>query len=157
MYIAASLAVVADLTPPALLVPSTALFMFFVTIIAGNCPLLVPVALNVVMHKSYHTFTVDAAPVAAESATTASSEQSAWGGDGFLASSVQYSSSERSGRDLQQVMIVLICALYVASSLIYFLVMLLCPPTPAAARPASLVGGAGEERGDVKHGDSTRR
>jgi hypothetical protein len=61
MYIGASLALVADLTPSALLVPSTALFMFFVTIIAGNCPLLIPLGLNNVMTKSYHTFIVSAA------------------------------------------------------------------------------------------------
>ena len=124
MYIAASLALVADLTPPPLLVPSTALFMFFVTIIAGNCPLLVPVGLNLVMQKSYHTFYVEAAATPDVFAAAGGDGD----GDGLSAAYVGYTSSERSGHDLQLVMTVLICSLYAVSSLIYSVVMLLCPP-----------------------------
>lgn len=126
MYIGASLALVADMTPPHLLVPSTALFMFFVTIIAGNCPLLVPVGLNIVIDKSYHNFTIAAAAVAPE---VLSSPVIASGVSGGLSAAyVEYTASERSGHDLQQVMIVLISSLYAVSSLIYFVVMLFCPP-----------------------------
>lgn len=124
MYIGASLALVADLTPSVLLVPSTALFMFFVTIIAGNCPLLIPLGLNNVMTKSYHTFIVSAAN------TPETSTMRDIGN--FVSSYVEYTATERSGRDLQQVMTVIICVLYAVSSVIYFLVMLLCPRMPAA-------------------------
>lgn len=113
MYLAASLALLADLTPSHLLVPSAALFMFFVTIIAGNCPLLVPLTLNVFIDKTYHTFSIMAAP-----------------GEGEPGEVVQYLATERSGEDLQWVMIATICALYVVSSFIYFIVMCMSPPSP---------------------------
>ena len=133
MYIAASLALVADLTPPHLLVPSTALFMFVVTIIAGNCPLLVPLALNGLMHKSYHTFTIDAAPAPVSSDSSVIGHFSSGSSDsGVGSANVQYFLTERSGHDLQEVMIVTICSLYAASAVIYFLVMLLCPPAPTS-------------------------
>ena len=131
MYIGASLALVADLTPPHLLVPSTALFMFFVTIIAGNCPLLIPWALNGIIHKTYHTFTIEAAPIPPAFMSVISNDTLSTSRMHVFADTVEYFSRERSAHDLRVVMVVTICALYAISSVVYFAVMLFCPPKSA--------------------------
>jgi hypothetical protein len=106
MYIGASLALVADISPPDLLVPSVALFMFAVTLIGGNGPLLVPlVADHMLGPDSSHHFQFSAAV-----------EQ----GGGAAGSEVTFVVEARSGYDLQQAMLYILCTLYLVSALVYY-------------------------------------
>lgn len=106
MYIGASLALVADITPADLLVPSVALFMFVVTLIGGNGPLLVPLVADHLMgSKTYHSFHLSAAV-----------EE----GGGEEGGEVAYIVEARSGYDLQHAMLYILCTLYLASALVYY-------------------------------------
>lgn len=106
MYIGASLALVADLTPEELIVPSVALFMFIITLIGGNGPLLVPLVADHLMgRKSYHNFKFSAA---------------VGEGGGEMGTSTTYEVDARSGYDLQQAMLYILCSLYFASAVVYY-------------------------------------
>jgi hypothetical protein len=105
MYIGASLALLSDVTPTDLIVPSVALFMFIITLIGGNAPLLVPLVLSL-RPITHHTFSFQAAPPA---------------GSPLSESSILYSVTRRSGDDLQAALVILFVILYLLSSLLYFL------------------------------------
>ena len=110
MYIGASLALVADLTPEDLLVPSVALFMFLVTLLGGNGPLLVPlVADHFLGSRKHHTFHFTAA---------------VGEGGGEAGSTMEYAVEARSGFDLQHALLYILCSLYLASAVVYFSVAL---------------------------------
>jgi hypothetical protein len=105
MYIGASLALLSDVTPPDLIVPSVALFMFIITLIGGNCPLLVPLVLSL-RPTTHHTFTFQAAPPV---------------GSPLSQPSVLYEVTRRSGGDLQVALVILFTVLYLLGGLLYFL------------------------------------
>jgi hypothetical protein len=104
MYLGASLALLSDITPISLIVPSVALFMFIITIIGGNAPLLVPLVLSL-RSPTHHIFQFQAAaPVGSP-----------------LSSSVLFEIERRSGTDLQTALVILFLILYLLSALLYYL------------------------------------
>eukprot|EP00602_Paraphysomonas_sp_CaronLab_P006014 CAMPEP_0185017394 /NCGR_PEP_ID=MMETSP1103-20130426/357_1 /TAXON_ID=36769 /ORGANISM="Paraphysomonas bandaiensis, Strain Caron Lab Isolate" /LENGTH=360 /DNA_ID=CAMNT_0027546793 /DNA_START=538 /DNA_END=1617 /DNA_ORIENTATION=+ len=111
MYIGASLALVADLTPVDLVVPSVALFMFIVTIIGGNATLLVPLTTSYLIPHTYHNFQFTAAPPVGSIDTSS----------GHSTYSYSYSVDRRSGYDLQEALLYIQCALYFLSAVVYYM------------------------------------
>jgi hypothetical protein len=115
MYIGASLALITDLALPSLVVPSVALFMFFITIIGGNMPFLVPLIISLSENIQYK-FTFSAAQLA--------------GTDTVILPSV-LSASTTSGVVLRDAMLLSICSLYLVSSILY----LACVPLLNRTKP----------------------
>ena len=109
MYIGSSLSFISDITVlPSAVVPSIALFMFAVTIIGGNAPLLVPFVLRYGVKTTTYTYHVDAASA-----------------DAALNGDVTFVASQDSSIMLQDTLIWVLCSLYVASAIIYFGVTIL--------------------------------
>lgn len=117
MYLGASLALLSDVTPSNLIVPSVALFMFIVTLIGGNAPLLVPLILSIspITHFTFH-FTA-ASPYEPTNLLLQSE-------------STNYSIIRRSGTDLQTTLIILFTILYLLSTLVYYICAYLLWKTP---------------------------
>lgn len=109
MYIGSSLSFISDITIVAsAVVPSIALFMFAVTIIGGNAPLLVPFVLRYGVKKSTYTYHVDAASP-----------------DATSGSDFTFVVSQDSSVMLQDTLIWVLCSLYLASAITYFGVAIL--------------------------------
>jgi hypothetical protein len=121
MYIGASLALLSDVTPSDLIVPSVALFMFIITLIGGNCPLLVPLILSL-RPTTHHTFSFQAAPPL--------------GSPFSLSSTIPFHVDRRSGVDLQIALVIIFSFLYLFGGLLYFLCAysLWTSPTSGSAR-----------------------
>lgn len=124
MYLGASLALLSDVTPSNLIVPSVALFMFIVTLIGGNAPLLVPLILSI-SPITHYTFHFSAAPPYNPTSITTSNSNS-WLGSELI----NYSIKRRSGYDLQTTLVILFTILYLLSTLVYYICAYLLWKTP---------------------------
>ena len=128
MYLGASLALLSDVTPPNLIVPSVALFMFIVTLIGGNAPLLVPLILSLrpTTHHNFH-FTAAAPAPPTLLSSSSSSSSSPWLESAEL---INYSITRRSGTDLQITLVILFTILYLLSTLVYYICAYVLWKTP---------------------------
>lgn len=110
MYIGLSLAILTDLTPAEIVVPSTAVFMFAVNIVSGNAPLIVPLLQSYFSSREEdYTFIFTAAPMQGSAAAAAG------------LSSVTFSTAQTGANPLQRSMLWAIGGLYVLSGLLYVL------------------------------------